>query len=56
MNKKYKITKDKITNKSYPLIPGAMIGGEHYGFIIISDTNRGQNGDDYEWRGKLWNR
>jgi len=41
------IMEDKTVNKSYPLIPGAMIGGEHYGFIIVSDTTRGQNEEIY---------
>jgi len=36
------IMEDAITNKKHSLTPGAMFGGEHYGFTIVSETNKGQ--------------
>ena len=33
------ILADENRKEEYPLVPGAMFGGEHYGFIIISDCN-----------------
>lgn len=33
------ILADKENKEEHPLVPGAMFGGEHFGFIIISDNN-----------------
>ncbi len=41
------IMEDKTTSETLPLEPGAMIGGEHYGFILVTDTNKGQNEEIY---------
>lgn len=35
------ILKDKFIDKDYSLYPGAIIGGEHYGFILLIDTEKG---------------
>jgi len=44
---------DKNHPQSYPLDPGVMIGGEHYGFIIIRDTKRGQKEEVYPTQCKV---
>lgn len=36
------ILADEECKEEYPLIPGVMFGGEHFGFITISDSNREQ--------------
>ena len=36
------ILADEECKEEYPLIPGAMFGGEHFGFTIINDSNREQ--------------
>jgi len=36
------IMEDEDTKKEIPLVPGAMIGGEHYGFVLIIDHNGNQ--------------
>lgn len=33
---------DEENKKEHPLVPGVMFGGEHFGFVIISDNNRNQ--------------
>lgn len=33
------ILADEENKEEHPLVPGAMFGGEHFGFIIISDNN-----------------
>ena len=33
------ILEDEENKEEHPLVPGAMFGGEHFGFIIISDNN-----------------
>ena len=41
------ILADEDCKEEYPLIPGALVGGEHYGFIIISDCNGKQRESFY---------
>lgn len=36
------ILKDEVIGEDYPLFPGAMIGTENYGFVLIIDTDKGQ--------------
>lgn len=36
------ILKDENIHEDYPLFPGVMLGTEHYGFILIIDTDKGQ--------------
>lgn len=36
------ILKDESSDKDYPLYPGAMIGTEHYGFILKFDSEEGE--------------
>ncbi len=36
------ILKDELVQQDYPLYPGAILGTEHYGFILIIDTDKGQ--------------
>ena len=41
------IMEDLTNNLKHPLVPGAVIGGIHYGFFIIRDTKDGQKEDFY---------
>ena len=36
------ILKDELVQQDYPLYPGVMLGDEHYGFVLIIDTDKGQ--------------
>lgn len=47
------IIKDEHEKESYPLNKGAMIGGEHYGFVIITDTKAGQKEELYPTQCKI---
>ena len=36
------ILADEECKEGHPLVPGAMFGGEHFGFILIFDTEHGK--------------
>ena len=41
------ILADDCCKKEYPLNPGAILGGEHYGFVLITDTKGSQKENIY---------
>lgn len=41
------------TIQKYPLVPGTMIGGEHYGFVLITDTNGKQKESLYPTKTRI---
>lgn len=40
-------------NTPYPLTPGAVLGGDHYGFIVIADTDYGQTEELFPTENRL---
>ncbi len=36
------ILSDEVNKQNNPLVPGVMFGGNHYGFVLITDINGGQ--------------
>lgn len=47
------IMEDEKTHKEYPLIPGVMFGGEHYGFVLITEHNGKQRETVYPTQCKI---
>lgn len=47
------IIKDENIDENYPLYPGAMISSEHYGFILIVDSTKGQREIVYPTQNKI---
>lgn len=47
------ILSDDGEEADLPLYPGAMIGGEHYGFILVSDSDKGQKEVIYPTQNKI---
>lgn len=47
------ILKDEYIQEEYPLNPGVMLGGEHYGFILIIHTPKGQKEITYPTQNRI---
>lgn len=47
------ILEDEKTSEEYPLIPGVVFGGEHYGFVLITEHNGKQRETVYPTQCKI---
>ena len=47
------ILTDVINKQNNPLVPGAMFGGNHYGFILMTDTHKEQKEVYYPTQNKI---
>lgn len=48
------ILKDEVVQENYPLHPGAVFGGIHYGFVLLIDTDEGPKEIVYPTQNRLY--